>query len=192
MVTTPSLAHPHASIPAGDTSEAVPILPPPEKYEGERAMTKDNHDLGKPDLNYGGAGEQVEQVLRDQAAKKKPLLEDQAVHIETLIELGADDDATAAMFPVTKNTHYLGKLDRNPWLKSHSPPGSRLVIPEGDPADALAGLQKQMAQPKAKATIPAGNTSKVVPTKLDEGERAMTRHIHDLGSFDPISGGAGG
>ena len=49
----------HATIPSGDTSEVVPVLLPPEEYEGERAKTKDNHDLGKPDLNDGGAGKQV-------------------------------------------------------------------------------------------------------------------------------------
>ena len=60
-------------------------------------MTKYNHDLSKFDPNSGGAGGQVEQVLEDQAAVEAPLLKDQAVRIETLIELGAEDDATAAM-----------------------------------------------------------------------------------------------
>ena len=64
-------------------------------YEGKRAMTKNNHDLGKLNLNSGGAGGQVEQVaakpsrpslpvpnpsvnevLEDQAAVEAPLLED--------------------------------------------------------------------------------------------------------------------
>ena len=121
-----------------------------------------------------------------------PLLEDQAVRIETLIELGASDDATAAMVPVIKNTNNLGKLNLNPRLKSHSLPGLTLVIPKGDPADALTGLQEQMPQPKAKTTIPAGDTAKVVPTQQDKGERAMTRHIPDLDSFNVNSGGAGG
>ena len=65
-------------------------------------MTKNNHNLGKLDLTSGGDGGQVEQVaakpswpslpapdppvnnvLEDQAAVEAPMLEDQAVRIET-------------------------------------------------------------------------------------------------------------
>ena len=53
----------HATIPSSDTSKAVLVLLPPEEHEGEHAMTKNNHDLGKPNFNSGGAGEQVEQVF---------------------------------------------------------------------------------------------------------------------------------
>ena len=53
-------------------------------------MSKDNHDLGKPDPNSGGTGGEVEQVLEDQAAVEAPLLKDQAVRIETPIELGEE------------------------------------------------------------------------------------------------------
>ena len=60
-------------------------------------MTKDNHDLNKPELNSGGTGGQVEQILEDQAAAEAPLLKDKAVRIETPIELGAEGNATTAM-----------------------------------------------------------------------------------------------
>ena len=92
-----SLATTQATIPTGDTFEVVSNLIPPKVYEGERAMTKDNHDLGKFDLNSGGAGGQVKQVaakhswpslpvphpsinevLEDQAAVEAPLRKDQA------------------------------------------------------------------------------------------------------------------
>ena len=76
-----------ATIPTGDTSEAVlgPILF--ELNEGERAMTKHNHDLGNFYINSGGAGGQVEQVLEDQVAVETPPKEDP-------IELGAEDNST--------------------------------------------------------------------------------------------------
>ena len=60
---------------------------------------------------------------------------------------------TATMVPVTKNTYDLGKLDLNPRLKSNSLPGRMLIIPEGDPADALACLQEQM--PNRKPRLPS-------------------------------------
>ena len=36
--------------------------------------------------------------------------------------------------------------------------GGKPVIPEADPTNALAGLQEQTPQLKAKATIPTGDT----------------------------------
>ena len=56
----------------------------------------------------------TEQVWEDQVAVIPSLMEEQAVRTETLIDLGADDDATAAMVPVTKNTHDLGPVPHPP------------------------------------------------------------------------------
>ena len=121
-----------------------------------------------------------------------PLLKDHAARIETMIDLGPGDDATAPMAPVIKNTFNLRKLNLNLRFKSYRLPGRMLIIPDGDPAYALTGLQEQTPQPKAKTTTLAGDTSKVVPPEQDERERAKSRHIHDLGSFNLNPGGAGG
>ena len=51
-------------------------------------MSRHIHDLCSFDLNPGGAGGQVEQVLEDQVAVETPPQKD-------LIELGAEDNATA-------------------------------------------------------------------------------------------------
>ena len=77
-----------------------------------------------------------------------------------------------------------------------------------DPTNTLAGLQEQVSQLTARtpsrglprcppattqATILTGNTpeaaSDPLPLKLDEGKRTRTKHNHDPGKFDPISGG---
>ena len=42
-------------------------------YEGKRAMTKNNHDPGKLDLNSGGAGGQVEQVAAKPSLPSLPV-----------------------------------------------------------------------------------------------------------------------
>ena len=39
----------------------------------------------------------INEALEDQATVEAPLMEDQAVHIETLIELGVEDSATDTM-----------------------------------------------------------------------------------------------
>ena len=101
----------HATFPSGDISETVLVLIPPKGYEGERTMTKDNHNLIKPDLISKGTGEQVKQVLEDHAAMvpvthdlapvPHPFInevsEDQAAMeahlLKDLIELGAEDNA---------------------------------------------------------------------------------------------------
>ena len=54
------------------------------------------------------------------------------------------------------------------------------VIPKLDPTNARAEPQEQVPQRKAKDTIPFGDASEAAPDllslKLDDGERAMTRH----------------
>ena len=47
---------------------------------------------------------------------------------------------------IIKNAYNLGKLNLNPRFKSYSLPGGMFIIPEGDPADALTGLQEQTPQ----------------------------------------------
>ena len=74
--------------------------------------------------------------------------------------------------------------------------GCRPVIPEADPTNAMAGLQKQAPRLKTKATTPIGDTSEVVPGplpfELNEGELAMAKHNHNRGNLALNSGGAGG
>ena len=53
----------------GDNQLTVTI----RAYEGKFAMTKDNHDPGKFDPNFGGAGGQVEQVARKPSRSSLPV-----------------------------------------------------------------------------------------------------------------------
>ena len=153
----------------------------------------------------------INEALELQAAVEASLREEQAVHIETLIEPGAEDNSTTNMSAVggpPTSTALSLLLDAPPMTVSTPPPALPHAIlnePAGNVkrrnvGEELKGLQEQVSQLKAKmrsqglphctpdatcATIPSGDISETVLNLTPPEEFEVEQVLEDQAAVNP-------